>query len=1041
MKKINCIFIILSYVYLAFSMGLHRDLSNMKNVRIVNYSGECRFCKTTVDFANSVYSFIECNMSPSDLSQKYDIEKGKSDSVFSYKIINSQSKSNVIQVYQSKETEFFIMPNDNSSYTIISANENLCLTNPYSVNSFPYHISPNLSNISMLFTACTLVPGNKSQEFYFEQVIPPSTFKGKINLYYRYTNNLLTQTDINSINSEYPNYRFFFSDMSKAFIPYASQFDVEVPINELPYYLGSNSQTLLNNPNANCVYESSIRGNNVYKTPFYNDLKCQQNTIFSIDYTIEKLNKVNFNVKNTVKNTYLTTQFLTDNSEIVFTNSTNGRIFRFNVNNSNFDTFIMFLSYGNYTVAVTIKPNINIDFYEGLSFTIDSCNYYLFSIPIKEKINYARFEILEQTKNTYITSSVFADNSNITFSNSTNGQTYTYNVQTLNESFFNLWIHFGNYSTTVVLKNSFNFEYNGFNFSLNVYTPVTYIIPVKEKINNARFEILNTTKNTFTNTSIFANNSNITFSNSTNGQTYTFNVATLNTTFFNLWIHFGNYSTSLSIKDNNYYEFNGFTFSLNQYSAITYIIPVKEKIVSTNFQILETFYNSLINTGVFENNSIITFSNSTTGENFTFNVGSSNFNSFSIWLRFGNYTTSVTIKNTNLHEFISCNFTISTYSSTTQNILVKEKAKYVEFEVLLQPSNNLFNTSVFISNIIFTNTTLSRNYTYSIGSPVSSFSQILNFGSYSRSNISFTTHFNYEYVSGLDFSITDYNTQKISMIFKERKKSVTFVIKNQNGANLTTDRINGNITFSNSSNNANYVYNKVGGQNSFSIDLFFGNYSTSLSTSNTATHSYTFGSCNFSFFDYNSMTVTITLQEISLCNQPSGPDSIEYNSNPFNMVSLRDLSNANVICQDGYGLNKIYFSGSMSAFIVSWRCRKISNYNCNRTYYSTGFNEIGGFHYLNRHNTECLGASVLSQWAIEPDPNNANNFRINFSCSESNSLTCGGDYTTPLGPKPTWNLDNLLNWGYDNSGKYLQKIIVNGHWDPFGKWFLIRDCS
>ena len=357
----------------------------------------------------------------------------------------------------------------------------------------------------------------------------------------------------------------------------------------------------------------------------------------------------------------------------------------------------------------------------------------------------------------------------------------------------------------------------------------------------------------------------------------------------------------------------------------------------------------------------------------------------------------------------------------------------------MQPGNSLFNTSVFTSNIVFTNTVLSRTYTYTVGSPVSSFSRILNFGSYSISNISFNTHFNYEYVSGLNFSVSDYNYQKISMIFKERKKTVTFLIKNQHGGTLTTDRISGSITFNNSSNGSSYTINPSGGLTSFTFVLFFGNYSTSLSTSNTVTHSYSFTSLNFSFFDYNSQTVTIVLQEFSNCIQPTG-STYEENST-FSMSSLRDLANANVNCNYGFALDKLYFSGTMGAFTVTWRCKLISNFKCNIIEYNTPTNEIGGFHYLDRHNVECLGNFVVSRWRIVADPNNANNFWINYTCSEANSFSCSSDYNSPLGPKPTWDLDNLLNWGYDDSSRYLQKFIVNGHWDPFGKWFVLRDCS
>ncbi len=239
------------------SMGLYENLSKKKDVLIVNYNEGCRYCTTLVDSTNQTYSFIECNTNY-DIRQRFDINRGKSNEVFSYVINNKASKANVLKIYPNSDIEFYILQNKNGSNSLISAYSNICLTNPTSVNTFPYHISQSIGNINLMFTECELNNQMYSQEFYFENNVDPWFFKGRIKLYYLDTTNLLSTADINLINSNYPDYRFimFYNSSSKLyFSPYSNNFEIAVPANETNFTLGSNYE-LIYNASYNCIYNS-----------------------------------------------------------------------------------------------------------------------------------------------------------------------------------------------------------------------------------------------------------------------------------------------------------------------------------------------------------------------------------------------------------------------------------------------------------------------------------------------------------------------------------------------------------------------------------------------------------------------------------------------------------------------------------------------------------------------------------------------------------------------------------------------------------------
>ncbi len=109
-KEIKALFIITSLM-LNNCFGLYKDLSNQKNVMIVNYNGGCRYCKTLIDYNNSIYSFIECSLSY-DARQRFSISRGKSNETFSYLITNDSSKTFILKTFPNQANEFFITQNN-----------------------------------------------------------------------------------------------------------------------------------------------------------------------------------------------------------------------------------------------------------------------------------------------------------------------------------------------------------------------------------------------------------------------------------------------------------------------------------------------------------------------------------------------------------------------------------------------------------------------------------------------------------------------------------------------------------------------------------------------------------------------------------------------------------------------------------------------------------------------------------------------------------------------------------------------------------------
>lgn len=543
---VTIIFITVTYLVIpSTSWGIYKDLSRQNDVLIINYNNGCRFCKTMIDYINQVYAFLECSMNY-DIRQRFKFSRGKSSKIFSYNITNQADKTNRVKTYPGLVDEFFITQNKNGSNLIISASENNCLTNPISINTLPYHISPSLNNINLMFAPCAFNTQNVEQEFYIESSIEPWFFKGKINLYYINTATLLSSGDINEINSNYSDFRMIMyisnTNSHLSFIPNSSTFDIELPVNENSYILGNNHETIPFNPNYFCIYATIPKNiqTSLFLTPFVSRDRCQLNSIFTFEYFVEKLNKVDFKFINVTLGNYLNSSYLTANSNITFTNSTDGKVYKYNLAQSSFSNFTANLSFGNYSTSLSIKPNPDFEsVFEGLNFSINDCSFVSLNIPFREKINNVKFTIKNEANGGILSTSYFPLNTNIVFTRSSNGQLYTYNVGSGNLASFEILLHFDTYSISSTEHNQWSRLTNS--VVISNYSSTAFDIIMREKTSQATFYFkFSNLGNESTNTCVFQNGTILSL-RLTDNRTVTHTISGCNNTvvwnlFFGTWV-------------------------------------------------------------------------------------------------------------------------------------------------------------------------------------------------------------------------------------------------------------------------------------------------------------------------------------------------------------------------------------------------------------------------------------------------------------------------------------------------------------------------
>lgn len=496
-KTILMIFIMLLACINIKSSTIHPNkYFSIKDTRIVNRVNECWFCLNLIDYGTKTYSFKECSESYIQ-SERFDVEYSKNK-----KIIKNQI-SNVIdsnyKIGTNSGVDLLILPaNDYDGVFIISGSENVCLTNDL-----------NIDPLTNLFIPCgDFFTNTENYVMYFDNLpfTQKTFFTGLVSLYKKGTNNLMDYSYIvSNVLANYPDLKFYVSTIGSTDdkLRYSitnNPFKINVPISANQYTLYSNYDTFPLNTSYFCIHPSSPRPipNDKFYTPYSTGYRCKNvdgvTNNFSIDYDIDVLNRTQFYIINSTRGTYIDTSYFTNNSDIIFTHSITNVVYKYNVGTVPVTNFETRLHYGNYSTTVTLKPDINIDTFEGKTFLIDSCVYTKVSIPVREKANYVKFTFRNITNNTTISSTYLVNDSNISFYNSTNGQTYTYNVGSIPHSSFNLWLNFGSYTiTSISIKQLIDYELKpGYNFNVNTYNSLEIYIELKDlkpirwyKLNNS----------------------------------------------------------------------------------------------------------------------------------------------------------------------------------------------------------------------------------------------------------------------------------------------------------------------------------------------------------------------------------------------------------------------------------------------------------------------------------------------------------------------------------------------------------------------------
>lgn len=486
--KVNRIFILFIVILLTNSLIkpslIHpQKLYSIRNTRIKNRINECWFCLYLVNYPARSYSFRECSITYNS-NEIFNVEYSKDKKIIKNYITNVSDPT--FKLGTSVSNQLLILPaNDENGVFIISSMENLCVTND--INSDP---------MPDIFQPCgDFFSNTEKYVFYFDnsQLTDTTFFTGLVSLYKRGTNDLMDYTYItNNIVANYPGFGYYVSttgsgNTSLFFSISNNPFKISVPISPNQYVLYSNHESFQINPSYYCIHPSYPRPvpNDKFYTPFSTGYRCKNtdgNTNnFFVDYDIDTLNRTQFDIINSTRGTYLDTSYFNNNSDIKFTHSTTNVVYSYNVGVVPVTSFETRLHYGQYSTSVSLKPNINIDTFEGKIFVIDSCNYTKISIPVKEKANYVKFTYVEITNNVTITSNYFVANSIIRFKNSINGQNYDYNVGSISHSYFNIWLNFGDYTITLIsIKNPIDYELKpGYSFSVNTYNTLELNLEIK----------------------------------------------------------------------------------------------------------------------------------------------------------------------------------------------------------------------------------------------------------------------------------------------------------------------------------------------------------------------------------------------------------------------------------------------------------------------------------------------------------------------------------------------------------------------------------
>lgn len=712
-------FIFLSSFFHFHCMDIYEDYSKFKNVAIYTYTDDCRRCYTLKDYSLKSFSFDECSLDINPF-QRFDFKKGKSSKVFSYQIYMSGSSTQIINGNIS--SEFYILPATSEVHgvkavNIIGSNSYECFTETYSNVSFPYN-----QGSDTFFQNCSNSFDNKLQKFYLQVgTLSPMFYKGTLSFYEFNTN--ITQNALDMINTNYPDFTVYYStgtnqDTNLSFKVNSPTIAINLPQQNLDYNVYNNMSTL-NNPGFYCYFIVNNANSNKMSLPFNNKFRCNVGfpNYFHMDINVTRYNKTEFNIYNTTRETYMTTSVFADNSNIVFTSSTES--LNFNVATSNVSSFIRPLIYGSYTTSLTLKTNPDMDVFTGLSFVINTCNYTLISIPVKEKIVKATVTFKDYLTNNNLNTSYYLANSNINFIRTSTGVNYSFNVGSGGQSSIMNILHFGTY--TISSFEITEWEEYTTGITVNGYSDTAFTLFLRERKVYATFTIKNIADSSNLSTSNFVLYSNISFTRTSTGAISTYDIGAGNQVSFSLWLYFGSYSIN-SLDHPEWLRLTN-TFSINNYSDTNFTIFLEIKAVNVTFSIFQA-NNFQLNSACFPIGSNIAFLN-TSNNVYTYYNNNIKTTNFVVPLIPGNYNIATNPSQENQEgcggqwgykrwNLTTTSITV-TKSTTNISIIITESGINVTFKFNVTNLFNILTSTCFLPG----NTKFTFSASYESGQNIS----------------------------------------------------------------------------------------------------------------------------------------------------------------------------------------------------------------------------------------------------------------------------------------------------------------------------------
>lgn len=257
-------------------------------------------------------------------------------------------------------------------------------------------------------------------------------------------------------------------------------------------------------------------------------------------------------------------------------------------------SFFLIVEPDSFNINLSIN---NLDRYEWLSLNLNvsPSSVVTCDLIIKEKIGYIDF-IFEKSSNGVVTtvdSSYILTGSNITFGGVfiIPPFNYNYNIPASPVTTFQMKVIFDTYAVNLVLADTYRFSPTSFQASVNTYTPVSYTISIFEKIRDVTFYLKDQSNGNIAITSLTISPI-ITFTNNSI-PTYVETFTTSGETNFNKLLHYGSYTTTLTVLEVYNYKF--YTFPVHTFTVDATTVSVDIFINEIKPLFYFKFDNSLIN--------------------------------------------------------------------------------------------------------------------------------------------------------------------------------------------------------------------------------------------------------------------------------------------------------------------------------------------------------------------------------------------------------------------------------------------------------------